>query len=438
MKKVFNNLIFFVFLTQSIDIVFNLSLGGFNIRTCYLAAFAYLFLFISTQKNPFSFRFLGLSPFLVWVAFLVVFVGNTQLLTRNIGYLMWLAFNVLAIWAIVQHAKIGAPKKILRLYLLSFFCMAIFGIAQFFLSSIGLNFFVTMWWRAGVLPRVNALSYEPSYFASYLLIAFVFLYYATRKKLYFFSKNHQYLMLATMVFAILLSTSRMGILFMVVLLAIDYIKMLATALINLRISKINLIITTFLIGSLFTIFGLVLGNKSLRNQYLAGTGIGSTAGHSKEARMYQLKNTWLIFKESPFIGYSLGGIAPAIAKYYGAETADQKKAKEYEGLNIFLEVLAASGIFGFLFFAIWLFQYFRCQIGMSAILKKNGFSEESQILDCLKYALLAEMTILMLSQNILRPYLWTLIGMGNAFYYSYKDLIFKRSATTLQATDGVA
>ena len=433
MKKILNFLIFIIFLTQSMDIVANLKLGGFNVRLCYLAAFAFVFLFIVSHKNGFNIRFLGKGFFLVWVCFLIAFAGNTQLLSRNIGYLMWLAFNVLMMWAIYHYSSFHSPENVMRVYITTSFIMACYGIAQFVLSGFGLNLFVTMWWKPGILPRVNALSYEPSYFASYLLIAFVFLYFASRRKLFLFKPGTQWLMLGSIILAILLSTSRMGILFMVSILVFDYLKMLFYSAIRLKISRINLLVTSVFLAGLFAVFVAALGNEESRHRYLAGTGLDATSGsHSKDTRLMQMNNTLSVFLKSPWIGYSLGGIAPAIAEYYRVRTTDQKRAKEYEGLNIFLEVLAASGIVGFLFFAGWLIVYFRCQNGMAGLLRENGYTQDALLLDCLKYALITELLILMMSQNILRPYLWMVFGLGNALYFRYKDLIFKRQAATLQ------
>jgi O-antigen ligase len=299
--------------------------------------------------------------------------------------------------------------------------MALVGIAQFMLSAVGVHVLITMWWKINKIPRVNALSYEPSYYATYLLIGFVFLYYSQRKGIWYFKQRLQILILSCVAIAIFLSTSRMGILFMVVILLYDFAKMMIRAMFTYRISRVNFFIALVFIGAMATVFGRILLDEKQRKLYLAGTGLESTASHSKDTRIRQMNNVFLVFQDSPLVGYSLGGIAPAIANYYGDKTKDQKKAKEYEGLNIFLEVLAASGIFGFFFFCSWLFQLFRANIKLSGMLRLNGYVRESGILEALRYALIAEFLILVLSQNILRPYLWILIGVTNALYYRFKD-----------------
>ncbi len=429
MRGMLKILIFLVFVTSSFDILLNLNLGGFNVRTCYLAAFAFIFIYAGQFKDASRFRFIGIGSFLIWFLFITAFVWNTQFLMRNIGYVAWLCFNMFACYAIYKYSQLKSANDLIRIYVLSFFVMALVGLAQFMLSTVGIHVLITMWWKINKIPRVNALSYEPSYYATYLLIGFVFLYFTQRRGIWFFKQKMQILILSTVAIAIFLSTSRMGILFMVSILLYDFAKLMIRALFTWRISRVNFFIAIFFIGAMATVVGRILIDEKQRKLYLAGTGIESTASHSKDARIWQMNNVLLIFQESPIVGYSLGGIAPAIAKHYSNKTTDLKKAKEYEGLNIFLEVLAASGIFGFLFFCSWLFQLFRANIKLSGILRLHGYARESGILDALRYALIAELLILVLSQNILRPYLWILIGVTNALYFRFKDQLNKVSTS---------
>lgn len=55
-----------------------------------------------------------------------------------------------------------------------------------------------------------------------------------------------------------------------------------------------------------------------------------------------------------------------------------------------------------------------------------GFENEAVVTDALRKALIAELLILILSQNILRPYLWILIGMTSAFYFRFKPLVYSK------------
>ncbi len=426
MSRIFHILLFLVFLLSSFDIFLNVNLGGFNIRGCYLATFLFIALYANAYKDVLRFRFLGAGAFLAWFGFLLVFVWNTPLLNRNIGYLLWLFFNCLACFAVYKFSQKESAEKLIRLYVLSFFCLAIAGTLQFTLSQFGLHVLVTMWWDVEKIARVNAFSYEPSYYASYLLIGFVFLYFSQRKKIFYFSRKFQVLVLTFLVLAIFLSTSRMGILFMLTILFYDFMRMVFRAVLTARISLMNFIISFLLLISLTGVIAKILMDEELRLRYLAGTGLEATAAHSRDTREGQMLNVLEIFKKSPIVGYSLGGIAPNIALNNGVLARDVKETKEFEGLNIMLEVLAASGIFGFLFFLSWLIQIFYAGFVLASRLGSAGYQRESVILISLCLALAAEFLILTLSQNILRPYLWILIGMVNAVYFRFKVLLYPR------------
>lgn len=422
MKGIFKALILLILISSSFDIFFNLNLGGFNVRSCYLASFAFLVLYAwQNPQDAFRLRFVAAGPFFVWFLFCLAFVWNTQFLSRNIGYLAWLVFNVLMMTAIYLYCRLAGTEKLIRLYMVSFFVMALFGLFQFVLSLFGIHLLITMWWKVNVLPRINGLSYEPSYYATYLLIGFMVQYSLFRSGVFFFSRKLQLTMLLSVIAAIFLSTSRMGILFMCAVLGWDFLRMLVVAGFTRRISRLNFAMSLTVILVIAGVLIRILTDDKLRRRYLEGTGLESTASHSRDTRIGQMTNVYLIFRESPLVGYSLGGIAPAIARYYGNTTGDQKKAKEFEGLNIFLEVLAASGIVGFLFFLFWLFEVFRVNYRLEGAFRRLGYPGDAGLLRALRFALIAELLILTLSQNILRPYLWVLFGVMNALYFAGRD-----------------
>ena len=423
MSRIFKILIFLIFTLSSFDIFLNINLGGFNVRACYLLVFIFLFLYAFAYRDAGSLRFLGGAAFAGWCIFLLIFVWNSPLPNRNIGYLAWLGFNCFTCYGIYKFVRRNPAESVIRLYLLSFFVLALAGLMQFTLSQFGVHVLVTMWWDFERTARVNAFSYEPSYYASYLLIGFVFLYLSQRQKIFYFSRKFQILILASLVTAIFLSTSRMGILFMLSILSYDFIRMIFRAITTFRISLLNFVISMLLLLSLAGVITRILLDDELRVRYLAGTGLESTAAHSREVRQEQVLNVWKIFAKSPVVGYSLGGIAPNIALMNRVVPRTVEECKDFEGLNVLLEVLAASGIIGFPFFAFWLFQLFYAGFGLAGKLKKQSFHRESVILYGLCAALITELLILSFSQNILRPYLWILIGLINAFYFRFRLLL---------------
>ena len=422
MKRLQLTLLFLVFLTSSFDIAFNLNLGGFNIRTCYFINLILLGLIAADHfisHRSWKIRILGLVPLLIWAGFQFVFAFQSTFLNRTVGYFLWLIFNLLMVEAIRQTVLKLEVEKVLKWYLVSFGILAVFGMVQFMVGLVGIKLYTAQWWILNHLPRINGLCYEPSYYSSYMLIGWVLCYFLTKRGIYLFSKQVQIGLLALMGVTIFLATSRMGIAFVMVILGWDMVQMLLRALITKRISVGNLMLQTVFVGAILGVLVYVFADQARTDRYLQGTGIRAGDSYSRDERMRQMEQVLVIFKESPIIGYSLGGISPAIAKSEGEIIDNQKDAKKFEGLNIYLEVLAASGIFGFIFFVWFFWRLLREPKKLINVLRSQGFTSEAILLGGMFTAMISEMLILALNQNILRPYLWIAIGLTNALYFKY-------------------
>lgn len=79
---------------------------------------------------------------------------------------------------------------------------------------------------------------------------------------------------------------------------------------------------------------------------------------------------------------------------------------------VFLEILAASGIFGFLPFILYIGILF---VKPMQLVKKLEL-ENQKILTALLFSLLSEIIILQFNQNILRPYFWLHIAILSAYF----------------------
>jgi len=160
------------------------------------------------------------------------------------------------------------------------------------------------------------------------------------------------------------------------------------------------------------------------NFLFSGLGIFGSSSHSSAPRIKTMIDTFRIFLKSPIIGYSLGGIPSAIAQLKGYNISTQIEAKNYEGMNIFLEVLAASGIIGYIFFLLFIYLlYFKAFKIAKAIYYKNF--TYSIIVKSLIFSLFWEMFILSMNQNILRPYLWIAIGMLSSSIFVGRELLYE-------------
>lgn len=410
-------LIILISLTCSFDIFLNLTISGFSFRISQLVSMILILFWainvLITQKIQ---LFIGSISLCIWSVCIIVFIPNTTFLTRNIGYAFWLILNALMIFGMVKFINEKNIKKILRQYLYSFAFIGIFGLLQFALGIIGIDPpFITQWWTPR-LPRINGLSYEPSYYSTYLLTGWVLIFYLCIEKIKILKTiRKQYFLLFIITLAMVLSSSRMGILMMVLWIfryVYLFLKYLGKGLIHKKYAIISFLgLITIISATLYFI-----NDFSKVSFLLNGTGIEGTASHSIDGRSYNLQNTIEVFKEHPKIGVSLGGIAPAIGELHGVYVADQQTAKMFEGQTIFAEVLAASGIFAFIPFVIFILTIIIKPFKLAKKIPK----ENKNILNSLTWALIALLVILQFNQNILRVYLWFHIGLLCSAYNIYK------------------
>ncbi|MBU6157676.1 MAG: hypothetical protein KGP35_01480 [Bacteroidetes bacterium] len=428
--------LFIIFLTTSFDTALNLKISGFSIRICTLLMVVFsgaVFLLSLAGYRPLKIRFLGWWSFLVWFIMLIVFLQNSILITRGIGYMVWLLIYLLFILSLTVYID-DYPHffKILKYYLFSFIVISFFGLLQLVAGIFNINLFLEYYFLSGI-PRIHGFSYEPSYFSTYLFVAWGFHFvlffsdYKTLKnKLY---NNFSLLLLSILIF---ISFSRMAIFFMFLLLLAKFGALFLNSIIRLRVSVINLTFSLALFFVTFLIVGIAVFNFNEFISVFEGLPFLSRYSHSAWTRIGDFESTLQIFINSPVKGYSLGGIAPAIAQLRGFTTITQEVVKQNEGLSIFMEVLAASGIFGFIFFVGFMYRL----LSSGRILKKWAAinpslesTEQLKIHHLLIVALIFQLLLLCLNQNILRNYLWVHIALINvSFFVAKKSLVSKRSA----------
>ena len=160
--------------------------------------------------------------------------------------------------------------------------------------------------------------------------------------------------------------------------------------------------------------------------FFSGIGVAGASAHSVSQRWQATKDTFKIFLNNPIIGVSLGGIPSHRAKLYGKIITTQVEAKNYEGLNVLLETLAASGLIGYLFFLLFWTNIVRLHWRLKKkILKLREVKIKSSLLpivNSLGIMIISEFFALLMNQNILRPYLWLSIG----FYLTSLKILKKR------------
>lgn len=423
MEKNYTLIFIIVCFLVSFDIFLVINLFGFTIRVAQLLLIIPIaHLTINTLKRGNLKTILGYRSLIIWFCFLLVFIPNSTILTRNISYVFWMLFNILLIFSTVEFIDTKKKLQILiKYYLYSYLFVGLLGILQFTLSLFGISFFTSQWWSTVEVARVSGFSYEPSYYATYMIMGWAFTMYLYIKRSEIVGRKVLFTIIFVVTLGIILSTSRMGFA-LLGLWVIGYGCLLVYHLfkgyIDLRYLKI---LSIFSIG--ITLVCVIVFTNDKYSFLLSGTGINGTPSHSFDTRNKEFNETLVVFKENIIIGTSLGGIPSARAELRGYKIDSQEEAKQYEGMSIFAEALAASGLLGIIPFIIYIF------LIIYKPLKLAGKLEDKEMKDVLigmVVGLLAILIILQFNQNILRLYLWYHIALLSAIYSVYKKEVHLR------------
>jgi hypothetical protein len=409
-----------VFLTSSFDIFLNINLGP-NIRIAQLFAMALFAAALLTYRLGATMEIpLGGLYLIAWCSVQLAFVPVAEFWQKSLAYCVWLALDIAFSFAMVNLFSSDSEKLqlLLKLYLLSYTFIAGFGIVQFALPLAGgPAMLVEQWWLPGRVPRVNGFSYEPSYYATYLIMGLVCLGSLRRSEIAEFRSKAWTSAYILIVLALLICFSRMGLVFTVIELSISPLRRLwrvirrPSRVLRFRISgKKMLVAAVALVVAYSTISGAVRwfsDNPMTTKILVAGTGLMGTAAHSVDEREDHLQGTLQTIAVHPWMGQSLGGITESIAAYHGLRPQNFEETKPYEGQSVFAEVVAASGIIG----SIPFFCFVAVTIVAPLRLAKRASSLDAAWLRALVQALVFEWAILQLNQNVLRLYLWVHIAL---------------------------
>jgi hypothetical protein len=427
LRSVLDVILVLIFLTTSFDTVLNIKISGFSIRICTLLMLLFsvaVFVLNILGVKKIHIKFLGFWSFLIWFAMLVYFVKNSILLSRGLGYIAWLTIFFAFIVSLTSyvHTQIHF-ERVLVWYIHSFTIIGALAVIQFLLTLAGFNFLIEYYFISGI-PRVHGFSYEPSYFSTYLIIpwSFHFLMFFTdyrdfKKKI---MNQTALLILSTVLF---MSFSRMGILAMVLLVLSQVFMAIKRAVLYYRLTIRHFIFLLLCSSISLVIIVFAFLNYDKFMLFFEGLPFLSKYWHSATIRIDDFINTWKIFVKSPWAGYSLGGIAPAIAEMKGYVHITQDIVKKNEGMCILLEVLAASGIIGFIFFAIFLSKILFSYKLIKRIALRQGKATDSlhiRVHYLFVLSSIFQLLLLCLNQNILRNYVWTHFAIINLSFFVLK------------------
>lgn len=345
--------------------------------------------------------------FIVW---LFATLPLSQFITRSIGYTFWAITDVLIVFVFVQTFRTEAALvRLVRWFLISFILLGLFGIAQFALGLFGVGVLVTQWWIPGVLPRVNGISYEPSYYASYLLSGWVLSCYLLERNALIPSRRLLRVCVGVTSLALMLATSRLGwglmVLWAVFRLGRWGLRMLMgwpmrqrTAALLVAMPLV-LILAVGTLGPAISNIARVASNVSF---LISGLGVLGAPGHSAYIRAGDVRATWNAFLEHPITGTGIGAVPAEIAAQRGVALRTLEDAKPHEGLSIFVEALAATGVVGLLLLLAFAVSTIRaCQHALPLLAPWRA-----ELLRGVIWSLVWVLLALQFSQNILRVWLF--------------------------------
>ncbi len=409
-----------IFFTSSFDKFLSLDLGP-NIRVAQLISIAFIAAALPTHRMGLTMEVpLGAPWLLAWCAIQLAFVPVADFWQKSLAYCVWLLLNIALSFAMV-NVFAGNPSRLrtlLKLYLSSFVFAASFGVIQFVLPIVGgPALLVEQWWLPGKVPRINGFSFEPSYYATYLIMGLVCLGSLRRSEAAEFRTRAWTLSYVLMIVAMILCSSRIGIVFVLLELSIRPFRFLArivrkpALVLGFRLSSKRFLIVAACVWMAYIAVEKItdwFGNDPETVRIVvSGTGLLGTASHSFDERQEHFEDTLHVIADHPWMGSSLGGVTESIASYVGFTPQNFEETKRFEGQSIFAEVVAASGIPGsipfFCFVALYLVAPLRLALAASTY--------QAAWLRALVQSLIFEWAILQFNQNILRLYLWVHIAV---------------------------
>jgi len=444
-------LFFLVFTLAPIDIALNIKISGFNLRSGLLAMVILTVLLGTVIAKDILLKKQKLTLPLYLILLLVVavinllFVPNSVYIPRGLVYALTLLLFVFLISFSVNTREYISLEKIVDIYVFSFLLHALLGAVQFILFyGFGINFFMMQ------LGRINGLTYEPSYYVTHLvpgtmLITLMALFLNEKRGRIIFYSLTASLMLLVLIF----STSKLGIVesVTVILLAIlvgAFLKLFKVLKeVNLKRNVSYFVAFTVFFAAIFYVSGnigsivnflfpvkeerisqlektegeerisyleKIEGEERISHLEKTKEVLASSKETSFDIRLSQFKETLEIVLENPLLGKSLGGVAPYRALKNGMNPENNDDVKQFEGMNIFAEMLAGFGIIGFLLMLgfIILISYDGVRLGIKALASNY---KVSIIIIGLVLGFLLELFFLMFNQNVLRLYLWNHITL---------------------------
>lgn len=410
----FSFLIFLYFLTLSADQL-HVQLFLFKPKVGHLIAiFLFATLFFSRKIClPDRQWTLSFAALLSSMCFSLLF---SPFFERSLGYVAVCLFSWIVYFLVpISLIRFFCIEKLLRLYFASFFTIGIHAALQVIFSLCQIyDPFLLQVPILGVLSRGQSWTYEPSYYALY---AIPFVFFITTQ--YLFSKeNFRSFLISHGLLLCSISTSAFFsyLFFIPIALFFTWRRSIHVDLFRKNLKKFLIQLTAF-----FFVLSLCFQElfKATFYKFFNATFISHI---SFAARWKGIVEAWNIFLRNPFFGLGVGGVGPAlyIEDQFGSGPIELyeptlEMIELYDPTNVFTEILASLGSFGFFVF-----------LAISILFTRQFFRALRQTEDPLvREKLLAfflssviMVICLQINQGLFRSYVWVHIAMSIGYLHT--------------------
>jgi len=280
-NQIFRLLLLLIIVFISSDIFLTIELSGATIRFSYILFFVIFILWIiyfAFKRNlriPMDRSYI---PLLLFCFISVLSSINSLFPLKSLIYSLWTIFSAFTIVFMVWFAKSDRGRNLdwlLKIYFYSYFVIAIFGLYQILLPFIiGENTpLVEQWWNRYTLARINGLSFEPSYFATYMLMGcFIWFIMWLRNNDFI---RYRGIIVTTIGLVIFLSSSRVGWIGLILVIIYGLVESIVNFLKNRKFTRQNAKFISYLIcGILFIAVAIIymINNPERFEFVFQGTG----------------------------------------------------------------------------------------------------------------------------------------------------------------------
>lgn len=423
-----------VMATSSFDVFMSFEIAGFHFRIVqFIAVGLYLLAFWKIWGTKKIKEMYAWKPLTICFFALILATFNSSWYIKNIAYDLWMISLIMIVWSFVQlFDNENDVHILLKAYLVTFDIMAVFGVIQFLLAFFKVkNLFLRQWLIYDVIPRINGFCYEPSYYATYMVMGWAFCAGLLSEGVYKWNGISIWFSFVLLSFSLVLSSSRMiyiCFVFWTIYYVITWVIMRIKEKTVTKKALVALLLqmSVWIIVGLYLMFVAIVGvivpeneqsvqdtavedNMSTMDIMLQGLGSQGNARNANE-RLLAWKYTLKVFLKSPVLGCGLGAVEDE------GKLIAEPNANPLGSGNVFFEILASGGIVAGLAAIAYVFCLLRPGWTQTSL-----YTDSFSITRSLGYGLIGTLILMMFNATILRVYLWVHLALFTTWNGVYRE-----------------